>query len=242
MKLLLSGSAGYTGKGVAQTLKAHHFVRGFDLRDSGENVHESIVGDIADLDLCRKAVEGMDAVVHCHMAPNPIGYKTPPMAFDVNVKGTANLYHACVEHKIKRAVLISSAGVLEKKPGANAVPGEGPYNFAAELYCLTKIIQESIARTYYEKYEIITSMLRPAWIVYDGECITKYGQKLVDYNASLIDPRDIGGAIHACLSLENPKLEAFQIAQEDSDMDLAATRSRLRWSTTHKFASLKRMS
>ena len=240
MRLLLTGSAGYTGKGIAQTLKANHFVRGFDLRDSGENVHESIVGDIGDLDLCRKAVEGIDAVVHCHMAPNPDGYKTPPMAFDVNVKGTANLYHAAVEKNVRRAVLISSAGVLEKKPGANAVPGNGPYNFKSELYCLTKIIQETIARTYFEQHNVITSSLRPAWIVYDGDCITKYGYKLVDYNSSLIDPRDIGTAIDACLKLENPGLEVFQIAQDDSDMDLEATRSRLKWSTTHKFAGLTR--
>jgi nucleoside-diphosphate-sugar epimerase len=240
MRLLLTGSAGYAGKGLAQVLKANHFVRGFDLRDSGANVNESVVGDIADLDLCRRAVDGVDAVVHCHMAPNPDGYKAPPLAFDVNVKGTANLYHAAVEKKVLRAVLISSTGVVPKGPAVVPVPGEGPYNFAQDLYCLTKILQETIARVYFEKHRVVTSILRPPWIVWDGECITKYGQKLVNYDPTLIDPRDIGAAVHACLMLENPGLECFHIAQDDSGLDMRSTRARLKWSTVHKFAGMAR--
>ena len=56
----------------------------------------------------------MDAMVLCHMAPNPNGYKVPPPAFDINVKGTANLYHAAAEAGLKTVVLISSCGVLAK--------------------------------------------------------------------------------------------------------------------------------
>lgn len=240
MRLLLTGAAGYTGRGVAATLKERHFVRGLDLREAGEAVNESHAGDIGNLDVCRKAVEGVDAVVHCHMAPNPEGYKTPVVAVDVNVKGTANLYHACVEHKVKRAVLISSCGVLKDVPNAGAVPGEGPYNFNTEMYGLTKIMQEIVARTYFEKHGIVTTILRPAWIVYDNDFTSKYGWKLDTYYASLIDPRDIGEAVLKALDLPAPGLEAFQIAQQDATYDQKATYERLGWRPKFNFDGLKK--
>src|SRR4051812_37003098 len=109
MRLLLTGSAGYTGTGIAQVLRGEHWVRGMDVRPSPD-VQESVVGDITDLSACAAALEGIDAAVLCHMAPNPSGYKTPVQAIDINVKGTANLYHAMAERSIKRCVLVSTMG------------------------------------------------------------------------------------------------------------------------------------
>lgn len=238
MRLLLTGSAGYAGCGIAQIINAQHWVRGADVKASTEGVNESVVTDIASLDECMKLVDGVDAVVMCHMAPNPVAYKTPVMAIDVNVKGTANLYHAMVEKGVKRCVLISSTGVLHQDNGADAVPGDGPYKFGRGLYALTKQMQESLARHYFESNGIITTLLRPAWVVYDEKLITKYGEKMEKYNGGLIDPRDIGTAVLKSLELPDPTLEAFNIGQDDLNAQQVRTRGRLKWSPKYKFESL----
>ncbi len=242
MRVLLTGAAGYAGRGIGGVLKSAHWVRSLDIRDAGDAAHESVVGDLADLAVCRTALDGIDAMVLCHMAPNPSGYATPQLAMDVNVKGTTNLYHAAVELGIARAVLISSEGVLRKVPNADAVPGDGPYcyNYHSDLYVLTKICQEVIARAYCEGHGVITSILRPAWIVYDGECVTKYGSRMERYDTGLIDPRDIGAAVAAALALPNPALEAFNIGQDDCHMNLTAARKRLGWNPQFHFTGLPR--
>ena len=239
MNVLLTGAAGYAGRGIAATLASAHRVRSLDIREAPAAA-ESLVGDIADLDVCRAALAGMDAVVLCHMAPNPTGYATPTLAIDVNVKGTANLYHLGVKLGITRFVLISSTGVLRKALLATAMPGEGPYNFAHGLYVLTKIMQEDLARFYFEAHGVRTTILRPAWIVYDEDFTTKYGQKLDFYDGGLIDPRDIGVAVGSALALADPTLEAIDIGQDDSNLDLAAARARLAWRPQHRFAGLPR--
>ncbi|MHB9023227.1 MAG: NAD-dependent epimerase/dehydratase family protein [Armatimonadota bacterium] len=240
MRLLLTGAAGYAGRGIAEVLRNDHHVRGLDVRDAGEAVQEPVVGDIADLEVCRAAVRDMDAMVLCHMAPNPAGYETPVPAIDVNVKGTANLYHAAVEASLSRVVLISSTGVLGEKT-VNVFPGDGPYNFHYNFYVLTKIMQEDIARYYHEMSGVTTAILRPGWVVYDdGVFATKYGTPITTYHPHLIDPRDIGAAVLAALALPDPGLEAFQLGQEDSGYDLSGARERLQWHPRYLFERLPR--
>lgn len=242
MKLLLTGAAGYTGNGLAQVLRnGGHWVRGCDINPQMDNVDEAVTGDIADLELSRKAVEGMDAMVLCHMAPNPKGYETPPLAIDINVKGTANLYHAAVEQKLSRAVLISSAGVLLGGVGT-AIPGDGPYSYSDKnkmgFYALSKALQECLARWYWEARKMPTAILRPSWIVYDGDFTTKYGTQVKNYSPGLIDPRDIGAAAAKALALPDLALEAFNIGQDDAIFDLSAAHNRLGWRPEYRFQNL----
>jgi nucleoside-diphosphate-sugar epimerase len=239
MNILLTGAAGYTGRGIAAILNQSHHVRSLDINDAPVAA-ASVIGDLANLDVCRGALTDIDAAVLCHMAPNPTGYATPELAIDVNVKGTTNLYHAAVERGIKRFVLISSTGVLRKEPRATAVPGDGPYNFHYSLYVLTKIMQEDIARFYHEMHGISTVILRPGWIVYDEDFTTKYGQKMEYYDPGLIDPRDIGTAAQAALALPDPGLEAIDIGQDDSGFDLTPAHERLGWTPRYRFTGLPR--
>ena len=244
MKILITGSAGYTGSGMAAVIAAEHHVRGADIRAS-ETVQESTLADITDLDACRRITQGVDAVVMCHMAKNPDGYKTPVAAFDINLKGTANLYHAMGEQGIRRAILISSTAVLAPEPKPMAIPGVGPYNIAytepkTTLYCITKVFQEQLACYYHATAGIVTTMFRPGWMVYEDKLITKYGEKMVKYYDSLIDPRDIGHAILAALRLSDPRIEAFRISSSEAVPGMPEAMARLNWKPRHPFASLPR--
>lgn len=245
MKILLTGSAGYTGSGMARVIGTQHTVRGADIRPS-EHVQESVVADITDLDACRRIVQGIDAVVMCHMAKNPDGYKTPVAAFDINLKGTANLYHAMQEQGVRRAILISSTAVLAPEPNPPAVPGVGPYNIAytkpaTALYSITKVFQEQLACFYHATAGIVTTMLRPGWMVYEDSLTTKYGEKMERYYDSLIDPRDIGHAVLAALALPDPRIEAMRISSSETVPGMPEAMARLNWKPRHPFATLPRV-
>src|SRR4051794_11838316 len=121
MKILLTGAAGYAGAGIAKAFSTRHLIRSLDVRPPHPPLNDAIVGDVADLPTCERAVDGIDAAVLCHMARSPEGYDTPVAAIDVNVKGTANLYHAMEKRGIKRVVLISTCGVLRAAPVAEAI-------------------------------------------------------------------------------------------------------------------------
>ncbi len=239
MEVLLTGAAGYAGRGIAGVLAPNHQVRSLDLREAAAAA-ESLVGDLADLEVCRRAVADMDAVVLCHIAPNPYQYEEPGLPLEVNVKGTANLYYAALGQGITRFVLISTTGVLRREEKLSAVPGAGPYNFGYNFYALTKIMQEDLACFHYEKHGVSTIILRPGWIVYDEDFTTKYGTKMERYDTELIDPRDIGVAVGAALSLSDPGLEAYELGQEDSGYDLAPARARLGWDPRYRFTGLPR--
>jgi nucleoside-diphosphate-sugar epimerase len=252
MRVLLTGAGGYTGRGVAGELQAHgHWVRGCDVNPAMEQVDEAVTADIGDLESCRRALAGIEALVLCHMAPNPAGYVTPAMAIDVNVKGTANLYHAAVEARARRVVLISSAGVLPE--GARDTrPGAGPYASGASggaperrltmgFYRFTKGLQECVARWYWEAHGLPSAVLRPSWVVYDRDgCVTKYGKAVGRYDPGLIDPRDIGLAAVQALELPALALEAFNIGQDDAAFDLSAAHARLGWRPRYLFERLPR--
>jgi len=241
MKVLLTGAMGYAGQGLAKELSREHWVRAADIAERPVTCNEIAVGDITDYETCRQLVAGMDAMVLCHMSPNPHGYVTPPMAFDINVKGTANLYHAAAEAGIKRAVLVSTIGVVPVKQGmVDSVVGIGPYTSGEGLYSLTKVMQEIVATNYYNSDGIATAVLRPSWIVNDGELLTKYGEKMERYNDSLIDPRDIGRAANLALALPDLELESFNLGQEGYALDCTNTRERLGWAPVHRFESLAR--
>lgn len=245
MRVLLTGASGYAGSGIAEVLHQNgHFVRSLDIRVGRLGVGESIVGDICDLLICERAVDNIDAVVFCHMAKNPDGYKTPVTAVDINVKGTANLYHTMEARGIKRAVLVSSAGLLHPLGKPEAVPGDGPYNLGQEgmsLYVLTKVMQEITAKHYFILSGISTVILRPSSIVLDREpVLNKYGQPMVDWNADLIDPRDVGEAVAAALKLSDPGIEAYFISQDESPRDLKSVQKRLGWHAKYHFVSLNR--
>lgn len=224
---------------MATVMAARHNVRGLDIQRGDGSLPDLQVGDLTDPATCRQAVEGRDAIVMCHMAPNPDGYKTPPPAIDINVKGTANLYHAAVDAGIRRVVLISTLGVLRDNRH-NVMPGEGPYQHKGLFYALTKIMQEYLARYYYEHHQISTVVLRPGWIVYDESLTTKYGERMTEYNASLVDPRDIGTAALKALDLSDPGIAAFNIAQDDADYDQTGTHSVLGWHPHFTFPTLAR--
>ncbi|SVD90816.1 uncharacterized protein METZ01_LOCUS443670, partial [marine metagenome] len=129
-----------------------------DARDIDLPEDRHYVGDIADFDAVRQAVDGMDVVVH--MAADPSGGDWESVLRN-NIVGAYNVFEVCRQTGVKRIVAAStiqvSDGHREQEPYNNVNQGHleplpagtpmiGP-NVPAEprnLYASSKVFNESL--------------------------------------------------------------------------------------------------
>lgn len=243
MKVLVTGAGGFLGRGLIVPFEGQADLRLMDVVD-WQTPHEKIVASVADLDAVLKAVEGTEALVIAHMAPQRTeAYKTPTIAYDVNVRGTANLFFAAAQFGIKRVVLISSGGVvrhyyLQGGPLTRDLPHRGH-----GIYCQTKILQEVIAQQHHYEFGMGVAVLRCGYIADMDSGRDKYDKQLGAANWQFVDRRDIGEMALRALQLPDLGYEIFYalstpMATEHADMDCAY--KRLNWKPRYDFSNLPR--
>ena len=126
----------------------------------------------------RRAVAGMDAVVHLaawHCAHHPP--VSDPTIFAVNVDGTFNVFEACRAEGVRACVYASSMA----------------YGWGG-VYSVTKVIGEDLCRSYHEMTGIAVAMLRYHDFV--PKPYLDFGAKLLRNG---VDSRDVASATVASL-------------------------------------------
>jgi len=163
-KFLVIGGAGFIGSHVvAELLKeevAEVIIYDNFTRGKLSNIEEFLEdrrcrvfadgGDIRDVDVLNKAMEGIDGVFHLAAMWLLHCKEYPRTAFEVNIQGTFNVLEACVKNGIKRLVYSSSASVYGD---AVEIPmtEEHPFN-NKNFYGATKIAGEAMCRAFYDRY------------------------------------------------------------------------------------------
>lgn len=171
-KVLVIGGAGFIGSFVVKELikeKVSKIVI-FDNFSRGKmsNIEECLGdprvsvfpfgGDIRELDILDKAVEGMDYVIHLSAMWLLHCKDFPRTAFDVNIAGTFNVLEACVKHKVKKLIYSSSASVYGD---AVEVPMTETHPFNNKnFYGATKIAGEAMCTAYNDRYSLNVIGLR----------------------------------------------------------------------------------
>ena len=242
MRVLVTGAGGFLGRGLIVPFEGQADLRLMDVVD-WDTPHEKIVASVADLDAVLKAVAGVDALVIAHMAPSRSeAYKTPTIAYDVNVRGTANLFFAAARFGVKKVVLISSGGaVYNVYFTAGHLTRDLPRR-GKGIYSHTKVLQEVIAEQYHLEYGIGVAVLRCGYITDMDLGRDKYGKHLDTANWQFVDRRDIGGMALAALQLPDLGYEIFYalstpMGAKHADMECAY--KRLAWKPTYDFSNLK---
>jgi len=153
---LVTGGAGFIGSHlVDELLERGARVRVLDNFVSGhrENLAQCmdridlLEGDIRDLPTCHRAMEGIAYVFHqAALGSVPRSMNDPATSIDVNIGGTANIFMAARDAKVRRVVYASSSSVygdstrLPKKEGEEGKP--------LSPYALSKKVDEQIADTF----------------------------------------------------------------------------------------------
>lgn len=171
-KVLVIGGAGFIGGFVVRELLKHdvkeviiydNFTRGkyVNINDCLQDPRCTVYpfgGDIRELDILDKAMEGVDYVFHLAAMWLLHCMDFPRTAFDVNVGGTFNVLEACVKHKVKKLVYSSSASVYGD---AVEVPMTESHPFNNKnFYGATKISGEAMCTAFNDRYGLKVVGLR----------------------------------------------------------------------------------
>jgi nucleoside-diphosphate-sugar epimerase len=145
VRVLLTGAAGRIGTAFYRDHGSDYWFRladrpGFAL--SPRDGHEAISFDIVDLDSCRRACEGIDAVVHLAADPEPASgfYES---LLDNNIKGTFNVFRAAKDAGCARVVFASSIHSIIGIPKGDPIPVEVTVSPVA-IYGATKAWGEAL--------------------------------------------------------------------------------------------------
>ncbi len=241
-KFLVTGGAGFIGSNIVEKiLELNYKVRVLDNFSTGkkENIEnflqnsnfELIEGDIRDIEVCKKACQGIDYVLHqAAWGSVPRSIEMPLIYEEINIKGHLNMMEAARENRIKKFVYASSSSVygdstiLPKKEGV-----EGK---VLSPYALTKKVNEEYAKLYFNLYGLDTIGMRYFNVFgkkqnpdgFYAAVIPKFVKQLINNERPQINgdgetSRDftyvdnvVEANLKACLANKSASGEAFNIA------------------------------
>ena len=167
---LVTGAAGFIGSNLCEALLNKGCkVKALDDLSTGkqENIdlfldnpnYTFIKGDIKDLDICLKACEGVDYVLHqAAWGSVPRSLEMPLFYNKNNIEGTLNMLEAARQNGVKKFVYASSSSVYGDEPNLPKI--EGREGNLLSPYALTKRCDEEWAKLYTKFYGLDTYGMR----------------------------------------------------------------------------------
>lgn len=164
---LVTGGAGFIGSHLTEELRRRgHSVRVLDslvtghLRNLDHIGHvEFMQGDVADLEACRRAVAGIDYVLHQAAVPSvPKSVKDPITSNRANIDGSLNILVAARDAGVKRLVYAGSSsayGDLATLPKREDMPTQ-----PLSPYALQKLVAEQYCQMFTQLYGLETVTIR----------------------------------------------------------------------------------
>jgi UDP-N-acetylglucosamine 4-epimerase len=160
MKVLVTGGAGFIGSNIVRKLlKLNYQVTVLDNLSTGhinnlKNLDINFIyGDINDLEICRKAVKGINLICHqAALGSVPRSIKDPLSSHKSNVNGFLNILWCAKENNIKRVVYASSSSVYGDE---KSLPKkENKIGNLLSPYAVTKHINEEYAKIFFKCYNL----------------------------------------------------------------------------------------
>lgn len=169
-KILITGGAGFIGSNLCdyflgndnQVVCLDNFATGHrhNIEKFSSNSNFTLIeGDIRDLTTCKKAVEGVDYVLHqAALGSVPRSINDPITSNDVNVSGFLNMLVASRDAQVKRFVYAASSSTYGDSKGLPKV--EDVIGKPLSPYAITKYVNELYASIFSSTYGLETIGLR----------------------------------------------------------------------------------
>lgn len=164
MKVLITGSAGHLGEGLARTLKDLNYeVAGLDILASPYTTHQ---GSVADRSFVRRCLDGVKIIFHTATLHKPhVATHSHQDFIDTNITGTLNLLQEASTAGIDRFIFTSTTSVFGD---ALIPPAEAPAAWVTEdvtpipknIYGVTKAAAEDLCQLFYRNYGLACIILR----------------------------------------------------------------------------------
>jgi UDP-N-acetylglucosamine 4-epimerase len=172
LTFLVTGGAGFIGSNLVEYLLKYD-VKKVIVLDNFATGHrknieaflqdercELIEGDIRNLETCKKAMQGIDYVLHqAALGSVPRSINDPITSNEVNVSGFLNMLVAAKDSDtVKRMVYAASSSTYGDHPGLPKVEDE--IGKPLSPYAVTKYVNELYADVFYKTYGLETIGLR----------------------------------------------------------------------------------
>ena len=163
-KILVTGGAGFIGSNLCETLLGKgdkvicldNFSTGhrYNIEAFLENPNFTLIeGDIRDLETCRKAVEGVEYILHeAALGSVPRSIKDPITTNQVNIGGFLNMLVAARDAKVKRFIYAASSSTYGDSKTLPKV--EDKIGRPLSPYAITKYVDELYADVFSRTYGI----------------------------------------------------------------------------------------
>jgi UDP-N-acetylglucosamine 4-epimerase len=168
---LITGGAGFIGSNIVEYLLKYGAkkVRVLDNFSTGSRANiaeylnnkgfELLEGDIRDLDICHKAVKGIDIISHqAALGSVPRSINDPITSNEVNVTGFLNMLVAARDEQVKRFVYAASSSTYGDHPSLPKL--EDKIGNPLSPYAVTKYVNELYAAVFSKTYNFHTIGLR----------------------------------------------------------------------------------
>jgi len=157
MKIVVTGSKGFIGSKLLLELeKLNHEVFELDIADGI---------DISKWDNVKNIAE-FDVVIHlAAISYVPKSYEIPREIFDVNINGTLNMLELCRKNGAK---MIFTSSYVYGNPKYLPIDEKHPTE-SFNPYCQSKLIGESLCRSYNKDFGVSVIILRPFNIYGEGQ-------------------------------------------------------------------------
>lgn len=221
--VMVTGGSGRLGRYVVDRLKGKYRLTVLDVRPPADPGVAHVDVSITDLDAVRKALEGIDAVVHLAAVPNP-RTSSPAECFRVNTQGTWTILQAAEDAGVRRVVVASSDAATglhynpkDWAPQYLPVDEQHPMR-PSEVYSLTKEITESIAKSFARGGKVEILAIRPGHIVFEPEYpeLGERGSNVQNYHLwGYVAPEDVAQGFERALELEDGSYDCFFVGAAD---------------------------
>jgi UDP-glucose 4-epimerase len=172
-RYLITGGAGFIGSHLAEELVG----RGEDVvvvdnlatgkrenllpAQAGPGRLTFLEGDITDLETCRRAMEGVDYVLHQAARPSvQRSVENPLRSHQVNVTGGLNVLEAARQEKVRRVVVASSSSTYGDRNRAEAPKREDMDPRPMSPYAANKVAMEFYCQSFHQVYGLESLNLR----------------------------------------------------------------------------------
>jgi nucleoside-diphosphate-sugar epimerase len=164
---LVTGGAGFIGSHLAEELlRRNHAVRVVDNLSTGKRQNlahlkgvEFLEGDLADLEVARRAVQGVEYVLHQAAIPSvPRSVQDPITSNRANIDASLNLLVAARDAGVKRVVYAGSSSAYGNTPTLPKV--ETMPTAPLSPYALQKLVAEQYCQMFTALYGLETVTTR----------------------------------------------------------------------------------
>ncbi len=195
MKVLVTGSTGRVGRAIHVRLSHDHDVVGFDRAPSST---ARFVGELSDHALLRRALDGVDAVVHAAGLHAPqVGFVADEAFERVNVDATRRLAEIAVDSGAKQLVFTSTTalyGAASDRGDAAAWIDEATEPLPTTIYHRTKLAAETLLEDLSRTSGLAVTVLRMS------RCFPEPAPAMAAYRLHRgVDARDVASAHGAAL-------------------------------------------